>query len=214
MNRAKRIAVVVGVGLALMPWAVLAQAPAAEPAPAPAAAPTPAAIPPDQQPTKEQLGKLFDLMRVREQLASVSKMMPDMMRQQMQSQVKQMQTDHPEMATMTEEQQHAAGLVVSKYMEKTFNLYPPDEMIADMSALYQKHLTRSDVDGMIVFFDSPAGQHMLDMAPVIMQEFTPMVMQRVQERTKPLMDDMSKEMEEVMKPPAAAAPPADKPAAK
>jgi hypothetical protein len=52
---------------------------------------------------------------------------------------------------------------------------------------------------------------MLDMAPVIMQEYVPMMMQRTQERIKPLMDEMGKEMEQIAKP---AAPSTDKPAEK
>ena len=39
---------------------------------------TPASvIPLDQQPSKEQLAKLFEVMRVNQQLASVTKMMPE-----------------------------------------------------------------------------------------------------------------------------------------
>jgi len=60
--------------LVLAPWAV-AQAPAGQPAASPASA---TVIPPDQQPTKEQLAKLFELIRVREQVQSVLKMMPAM----------------------------------------------------------------------------------------------------------------------------------------
>jgi hypothetical protein len=197
MKKTFCIAVVIGMGLALVPRAVSAQVPADQPAASPAPA---AVIPLDQQATKEQLAKLFELMRVREQLASVTKLMPTLLQQQMQAQFQQSQKDHPEMASMTEEQQQAFGKVMNKYMERVMTLYTSDEMIADMSALYQKHLTRSDVDGMIAFYSSPAGQHMLDIVPVIMQEFMPMVMNRVQERIKPALDEMTKEMEGVIKP--------------
>jgi hypothetical protein len=100
---------------------------------------------------------------------------------------------------MTEEQQQAFGNVMNKYMQRVMNLYTSDEMIADMSALYQKHLTRSDVDGIIAFYSSPAGQHMLDMVPVIMQEFMPVVMNRMQERIKPVIDEMTREMGDAIK---------------
>jgi hypothetical protein len=179
--------------LALAPWTV-AQAPADKPATIPAKA---VVIPPDQQPTKEQLAKLFEVMRLREQLASVTKMMPALMQQQVAAQFKQMQEEHPDQAPMTEERQQARAKIMSKFMERVMNLYTPDEMIADMSALYQKYLTRRDVDGIIAFYSSPAGQHMLDMQPVIMNEFMPLVMQRMQERIRPLTDEMTKEMEEL-----------------
>jgi hypothetical protein len=195
MKKASCIAVVLGMGLALAPW-VMAQTPADQTAASPAVS---AVVPPDQQPTKEQLARLFEVMRIRQQVASMTNMMPALIQQQMQTQIQQMQKDHPEMSSMSEEQQQAFGKVMNKYMQRVMTLYTADEMIADMSALYQKHLTRSDVDGIIAFYSSPAGQHMLDMVPVIMQEFMPIVMNRMQERIKPALDEMTREMEDAIK---------------
>jgi len=53
-----------------------------------------------------------------------------------------------------------------------------------MTAPYQKYLTRSDVDGIIALYSSPAGQRLLDIQPVIMQEYLPLVMQRMMDRGK------------------------------
>ncbi len=192
----------------MLPCAVIAQTLAAPPPTPPEAA---AVIPADQQATKEQLTKLFEVMKVRDQMASVTKMMPTLVQQQMQEQMKQMMKDHPEMATMSPEQQKAAGEVMNKFMGKVFDIYPVDEMLSDMASIYQRHLTSADVDGIIAFYTSPAGQHMVGMAPVIMQEYMPLVMSRMQERMKPLIDGMSKEMEAVAKPDT---PSADKPVAR
>lgn len=49
------------------------------------------------------------------------------------------------------------------------------------------------------------------MQPVIMKEFTPTVMQRIQERSRPLIEEMSKEIEAITKPQT---PSANKPAQK
>jgi hypothetical protein len=206
MKNAGNFAVVLGMGLFLA-LSGFAQAPAEQTAPASVPAPV-AAIPADQQPTQEQLTKLFELMRVRENLASVSKMMPELMQQQIAAQAKEMQKDHPGRPHLTEEQQQAIAKITSKFMERVINLYSADEMIADMAALYQKHLSSSDVDDLIGFYSSPAGQHLLAMQPVIMKEFMPTVMQRIQERSKPLIDEMSKEIEAITKPQT---PPANKP---
>ena len=208
----KTICFVAALGVMMLPCAAFAQAPAAQPSTAPAAVMAePSGLPADQQPTKEQLIKLFELMRVRDQLATVTKMMPALVQQQMKAHMQQMRKDHPEMALMSEEKQQAAGMVMDKFMARVFDIYTPDEMISDMAGIYQKHLSRSDVDGMIAFYSTPAGQHMVAMTPVIMQEYMPLVMQRMQERMKPLTDEMSKEMEQIAKP---AAPSADKPATK
>jgi hypothetical protein len=207
MNKTCQFAAVLGIGLALAPWA-LAQAPASQPEATPAVAPV---IPQDQQATKEQLAKLFEVMRLREQLASVTKMMPALMQNQMQEQFRQMQKDHPEMKSVSEEQQQAFAKVMGKYMEKVMSIYTSDEMIADMTTIYQKYLTRSDVDGIIAFYGSPAGQHMLAMQPMIVKESMNISMKRVQERIKPLIDEMTKEMEGVVK---SQTPPAKEPNAK
>ena len=57
-------------------------------------------------------------------------------------------------------------------------------MIANITAPYQKYLTRLDVDGIIAHYSSPTGQRLLDIQPVIMQEYLPIVMQRMMDREK------------------------------
>jgi hypothetical protein len=216
MKKANCIAAVLGMGLALAPWTALAQAPAVQPAAGAAAPATVAApaIPQDQQPTKEQLARLFEVMRLRQQLQGFMKMMPAMVQQQVQAQTRQMTAKMCDGCKPTPEQQAAIDKLMKKYMEKAFNLYPIDEMIDDMTGLYQHHLSRSDVDAFIVFYNSPAGQHLLDQQPAIMQEYMPIAMQRIQERSKALTDEMAKDMEELsksmapaetMKPPSAPA---------
>jgi hypothetical protein len=210
MSKLSKLAIVIGSGLALASWAA-AQTPAGKPAAAPAAeAATPAVVPVDQQPTKEQLAKLFELTQVNKQLASVTKMMPAFIQRQMTAQMAQLRKDHPEIASANEDQERAITKAMDKLIEGTTNLYSSDEMIADMTGLYQKYLTRSDVDGMIDFYGSPAGQHMLSQVPVIMKEFMPLVAQRMNERSKPLMDEFAKEVEGITQPKT---PAADKPAA-
>jgi hypothetical protein len=175
-----------GIGLALsvpMVWAQASETPVA-----------PATIPDDQQATKEQLARLFDVMRIKQQMSGMTRTMPAMMQQQFQEQLQQMQKDNPQIGSMSEQQQQAMQKVMGKFMEQAMNLYGSDEMIADMTALYQKHISRSDVESTIVFYSSPAGQHLIDMLPTIMQEFMPTVMEKTQGRMKPLILEMTKEM--------------------
>jgi hypothetical protein len=207
MNQACKFAVVLGIGLALTPGVAFAQATADQAAPpAATAAPT---IPLDQQPTKEQLAKLFEVMRLRQQMEGVMKMMPAMVQQQIQAQVKEMTAKYPANAH-TPEQQAALQKVLDNFMGKAFSLYPVSEMIDDMSGLYQRHLSSSDVDAFIAFYATPAGQHLLDAQPAIMQEYMPLVMSRMQVRSKALSEEMMKEVGDILKP----QPDADKPPAK
>lgn len=151
------------------------------------------AIPPDQQATKEQLEKLFDVMRLRQQMQSMRQIVPSMVQQQITSALKQTEAD----AKLTPEQRESMQKVMSKYVGKAMDLYPAEEMLTDMVAIYQRHLTRDDVDGLIVFYSSPAGQHLLDAQPAIAQEYMPIVMGKVQERSQVMTKEMMKEMAEI-----------------
>jgi uncharacterized protein len=193
-----------------VPSAALAQTPAGQRVDTIARA-VPAAIPADQQATKEQLAKLFELMRVREQVTSLTKMIPVLVQQQMTTQMKQLQQNNPAIASIPEEQRQAITKLTNKFMERAMDLYKTDEMLTDMTVLYQKYMTSSDVDGIIAFYSSPAGQHLLNAQPVILQEYLPQVMQRMQNRSKVLINEMQKEMMEFIK---SNAPSADKPAQK
>jgi hypothetical protein len=88
-----------------------------------------------------------------------------------------------------------------------------DEMLDDMAGIYQRHFTREDVNAYIAFYSTPAGQHLLQLTPVIVQEYMPVVMQRVQERSKTLTAEISKEIADVLRSsaPDATAPPAPAP---
>lgn len=173
--------------------------------------PKPAAVvPADRQPTDAQLAKLFEVMRIKEQLATTTKMMPLMMQQQMKQQLADMEKENPTQQPMTDEQRQAAAEIMNKFMTKVMGLYTSDEMLADMSTIYKRHLTGDDVDAVTAFYSTPAGQHMLDMSSAVMTEFMPAVMQKMQTRVQPLVLEMSKEMADAVKAPAAGAKPEQK----
>ncbi len=195
MKTISKFAVVIG--LVFTPCIVLAQAPATEPATAPVAEITPT-IPLDQQPTKEQLNKLFEVMHLKDQMRAMMTMMPALIEQQMKEQEKQITSKLPDGAIKPEQQEEMSN-VINKYMEKALNIYTVNHMLDDMATIYQRHLSRADVDAYIVFYGSDAGQHLLKLTPVMMQEYMPMAMKRVQESTKTLTDEMAREMKECVK---------------
>jgi hypothetical protein len=47
---------------------------------------------------------------------------------------------------------------------------PIDEMVAAIVPIYQKHLTKSDLEAVIIFYKSPAGQKILKEQPAMMAE--------------------------------------------
>jgi uncharacterized protein len=156
-------------------------------------------IPVEQRATKEQLARLFEVMRVKQQMDSVLKMMPAMVEKQMQEQVKAIRAQIPGSAEMSPKEQEAMEQFQRRIMEKALSAYPYEEMISDMTDVYQRHVTRADADAFIAFYSSPAGQRLLDEQPAIMKEYMPMVMKRMSERSKDLADEIVKEAAEMAK---------------
>jgi len=145
-------------------------------------------------------------MRIRQQMQSMRQMVPAMVQQQVQSALKQTEEGLPGGRKLTPEQHERMQQVMNKYVGKAMDLYPTEEMLTDMTAIYQKHLSKDDVDGLIAFYSSGAGQHLLDAQPVIAQEYMPMVMGKVSQRSQEMMKEMMKDMAEAV--------PETKPAAK
>jgi hypothetical protein len=70
--------------------------------------------------------------------------------------------------------------------------YPVDTIIEDMIPVYQKHLTKADVDAMIAFYSSPSGKKILHEMPAIMAESMEAVYPRLQKN----MDDILRRLDE------------------
>jgi hypothetical protein len=138
-------------------------------------------------------------------------MMPAMVQQQMQATAKAMADKHPECDLKNPENLTAFNKIMDKFMEKAMNIINIDEMIDDVTVVYQRHISRTDVDALIAFYSSPTGQRLLDQQPAIMQEYMPMVMNRVQARSSALIGGLTNDLEELAK---SMAPPAGEPAKK
>ena len=195
--------ILVAAALAFVPWA-LAQAPADQTAADKTTATAEAIIPQDQQASREQLKKLFEVMRLRQQFDAMMKMLPNFVQQQVHAQMEEMTAKLPDDKKPTPEQKAALDKVMRNYMGKAQAIYPADEMIEDAITVYRRHMSRHDVDAYITFFSSAPGQHLLDAQPQIMKEYMPIAMQRAQARSKELFAQMAVDMEEAMKPEAPA----------
>jgi hypothetical protein len=162
------------------------------------APPAAAALPADQQATKEQIAKLFEVMRIRKQMDMMLKMMPVMAKQAMQQQQQVMLNNLPADRQLTEEQRQALNKLTEGIIEKAMSAYPMDAMIADATTVYQRHISREDADAMIAFYGSPAGQHLLDAQPVIAHEYMPLAMERMKSVTAVLSDEAAKEIKDYL----------------
>src|SRR4051812_38495322 len=111
MIRIIRTSIILGIALGTSSLFVFAQsALSAEAAPA-AGQKSTAVMPEDQKPTMEQLTKLFEVMRLKEQMQSMRQMVPAMVQQQIASAMKQTEGELPSGTKLTPEQRDAMQTV-------------------------------------------------------------------------------------------------------
>jgi hypothetical protein len=191
MTRNYPFTAVLGLASMLCPW-VAAQVPASA---SPGDTQT-SAIAPEDQATKVQIGNLFEVMHFRQQFESTLGTMNAVARQQMDAQMKEALAKSGEQ--LTPEQQEAVSKVSARFMDKAMHVVTSDEIIEDMTTIYQRHFTKADIAAATEFYSSPAGQHMLSEQPAILKEYMPAVMKRVNERMQTLLDEMTSEMKEAL----------------
>jgi len=150
------------------------------------------------QPTREQLVMLFEVMRIRSQLEGMLKMLPAALQQQLQNEEQDFELNNPSGGQLTPDQKAAEDKVTKKYFDLTAGLYPTDEMVNDMVLVYQRHLTRQDVNGIIAFYRSEPGQHILEAQPLMAEEVMPAVTKKLEARSKELLEKYTKELNQAV----------------
>lgn len=134
---------------------------------------------PAEAPSKEQLIRLFDAMEIQKQVqgvmnamgANVEKMMPF------------------NVDALTEKQKTAIAGLEAELFSKMMSPELIDSYVAQIIPIYQRHFTKSDVDGLISFYASPAGQKLLHEQPAITQESMTMVVPLMQKRVQDVLEE-------------------------
>lgn len=144
----------------------------------PAAKAKPAQELPANAPTRAQLLKMFNLMEMDKQMDSMRRTMRNVIAQQFNSPTVPLSPkQNEEMAKLNDE---LSARVLGPDYVKT--------MVEAMIPLYQRAFTRSDIDALIAFYSSVAGQKLLHKQPEIMAELMPRVMSDMQEKMRKDMD--------------------------
>lgn len=146
--------------------------------------------PAGDQPSRDELMKMFDVLRVRQQTANVMETVLAQMKQQLEGDI---QKRYPNLSP--EAQAKLEGSI-----SDAVNLYPVNEMLDDLIPVYQKHLTREDVDAIVGFYSSPAGQHFLDKMPMMTQEAMKTMMTKLQVRSAEYAEKVQKQADELAEP--------------
>jgi hypothetical protein len=135
----------------------------------------------DTPATGDDVEKLFDVMRVHEQVRAVMESVAKQQRTMMHDMIIKKYPDS------SEEDLRGADSSMSDFMKS----FPMDAMLDDMIPVYQKHLSRTDVAAMTAFYSSPSGQKLLREMPAMTAES----MQAMAPRLQTMMDDLMKRVE-------------------
>jgi len=109
--------------------------------------------------SKEDIEKYLEAMDTPEMMKNVLAAMTQQMHKMIHEQVKK----HPDLPADFEARE-------DKMMDDTFKDFPIKELLDAMVPVYQKHLTKGDVDGLVAFYTSPTGKKVLKEMPAMMSE--------------------------------------------
>lgn len=147
---------------------------------------------PDAPPSKDEVVRFMDLMQIRLRIVELFDGMKAQARMGAQQGFKKKVPD----ATPEELKK------VDAVADEMFTGFPVDEMIDAMVPIYQKHLTKSDLDAVIAFYSSPAGQKFIKESPAMMSEgmqvggeIARSRMSDLNTRLQKKIDDLAKEMQ-------------------
>lgn len=111
-------------------------------------------------PSKEDVLKFMDVLRIRAQLVQYFEGVAKQAKLGAEDGFKQ-KVPNATPAQLADVDQFADGL---------FKNMPVDEMVDAMVPIYQKHLTKDDLDGILAFYASAVGQKLQHEQPAMMQE--------------------------------------------
>jgi hypothetical protein len=142
----------------------------------------------DGPPSPDQVLKLMELLRVRDELQITL----DAMKQQ----VKQgaVQTFGEKIPDPTPEQLKSVNFMV----DEVFRGLSLNDLIQDLVPVYQRHLTRSDVRALIAFYSSAPGQKILREQPAMIQESMKVAGASQQKRMEELLARLEVRMQQLI----------------
>jgi uncharacterized protein len=136
----------------------------------------------DAPATKEDVQKYLDVMHSREMMDQMMEAMSKPMHQMIHEQYLKDKDRLP-----ADFEAH-----MNKIMDDMMKGFPWDEMLESMVPVYQKHLTKGDIDAIVAFYSAPTGQKLLKELPAMMGE----AMQAMMPLLRKHMDVMTERIQE------------------
>ena len=88
-------------------------------------------------------------------------------------------------------------------MDDYLKKFPWEEIVQAMVPVYQKHLTKGDVDHLVAFYSSPTGQKFLREMPAITSETMQAMMPLIRQTMDAMTRDVQQQIAEMSKHPEA-----------
>jgi uncharacterized protein len=118
----------------------------------------------EAEPTREDILRLFDLLQITKTMGAAM----NATKQQSVEITEQIIRD--KMPYATPEQKKEFREMVEDVMRQALGDEAVKEMLDATIPVYQRHLTKSDVEAMVAFYSSPVGQKILQVQPAMVQE--------------------------------------------
>jgi uncharacterized protein len=128
--------------------------------------------------TREDILKLFQVMNLTDQMRQVMDSIAKQQREMIHESIKRRSPQ------VTERELARLDQFTTEMMKEL----PIEGMLDDMIPVYQKHLTKADVEAMSVFYSSPTGKKMLREMPAMTAESMQAAGPRIQAMMEKVMD--------------------------
>lgn len=143
----------------------------------------------DASATKEDIQKFLEVMHSRETLAQMVDAMATPMHQMIHEQYLK---DKDKLPADFEAR-------MNKMMDELMKAYPWEEMLQAMVPVYQKHLTKGDVEALIAFYGTSTGQKLLRELPAITAEAMQVMMPLLRKQVDALNEQVQEEIAHLRK---------------
>ena len=143
----------------------------------------------DAPATKEDIQRYLQIMHSREMMTKMADAMTKPMHQMIHEQYLK---DKDKLPADFESR-------MNKRLDENFKNIPWDEILDTMVPVYQKHLTKGDVDALVAFYSTPTGQKLIKEMPQILAESMQGMMPIMQKHVDALNQRVQEEMAAMVK---------------
>ena len=88
---------------------------------------------------------------------------------------------------------------MNKILDDYLKSFPWDEILQSMIPVYQKHLTKGDIDDIVAFYSAPTGQKLLKELPQMMAESMQAMMPLMQKQMEGMQEKVQQEVMAMLK---------------